>query len=66
MANDFAHEYGDIFKMRFGKNHMVYVNHPDYAKTVLQANYEMHNRISLDLTLVAANRLKRPQGMLML
>jgi hypothetical protein len=35
-------KYGDIIKLKTGMTSMVYIFHPDYAKTVFQAPYKEH------------------------
>lgn len=55
--------YGDIIKLRMGRDYWVVLNHPDYAKTVLQANYEQHKRLKLDLPVLIKKRTGRPLGL---
>lgn len=50
VLSDARDKYGDIVKMRMGKDYIVYVYHPDYAKTVFQFPYKEHLRIGLDLS----------------
>ncbi|XP_052069156.1 1,25-dihydroxyvitamin D(3) 24-hydroxylase, mitochondrial-like [Mytilus californianus] len=66
LLTDLRKKYGDIFKMKFGKDYMVYINHPDDAKTILQAHYELHKRISFDLSETLAEREKVNKGLILL
>ncbi|CAG2253982.1 unnamed protein product [Mytilus edulis] len=66
LLTDMRKKYGDIFKMKFGKENMVYINHPDDAKTILQAHYEVHKRISFDLSETWAEREKVNKGLVLL
>ena len=52
--------------MRFGTGYMVYLNHPDDAKTLFNADYELHKRISFDISLVTAERLNVTKGLVVL
>ena len=52
--------------MRFGMDYIVYVNHPDYAKILLQANYVEHKRPPFDLSLAYIKRTGNTKGIVLL
>jgi hypothetical protein len=66
LLNSLKDKYGDIFKMRFGMDYIVYVNHPDYAKILLQANYVEHKRPPFDLSLAYIKRTGNTKGIVLL
>ena len=49
MLKDMNHKYGDIVRIRMGKEFCVYVYHPDYAKAIFQLPYKEYHRIPLDI-----------------
>ena len=55
-------KYGDIYKIRMKDNYMVVLSHAEDARTVLQANYVEHKRMGMDLSRVAAERMKYKKG----
>jgi hypothetical protein len=55
-------KYGDIYKIRMKDNYMVVLSHAEDAKTVLQANYVEHKRMGMELSRVAAERMKYKKG----
>jgi cytochrome P450 len=38
------HEYGDIFTFRVAKRRLIFVNHPDYIKQILQENHRNYKK----------------------
>lgn len=59
-------KYGDIFKMRFGKQYMVYIHNPDDMKTVFQQNYDSHRRLQPEIAAITAQRRNKPKGLAVL
>lgn len=49
MLKDMNHKYGDIVRIRMGKEFFIYVYHPDYAKTIFQLPYKEYHRMPLDI-----------------
>ncbi|CAC5413945.1 CYP49A [Mytilus coruscus] len=66
VLDNLKQKYGDIYKIKFGTNNMVIISHPDYAKTVLQANYEQHKKIDFDISTIFHERTKTTKGMVLL
>ncbi|XP_063443764.1 probable cytochrome P450 12a5, mitochondrial [Mytilus trossulus] len=66
VLDNLKQKYGDIYKIQFGPNKMVVLSHPDYAKAVLQAHYEQHEKIGFDISNIFHKRTKTTKGMVML
>ncbi|XP_071131339.1 probable cytochrome P450 12a5, mitochondrial [Mytilus edulis] len=66
VLDNLKQKYGDIYKIQFGPNKMVILSHPDYAKTVLQAHYEQHEKIGFDISNIFHKRTKTTKGMVLL
>ncbi|XP_071144222.1 probable cytochrome P450 CYP44 [Mytilus edulis] len=56
-------QYGDIVKMRIGRNYVVYIFDPDYTKTVLQLPYKEFFAYQLDLLEVLTKRTGLPKSL---
>lgn len=59
-------KYGDIVKLKTGTSSMVYVFHPDYAKTVFQAQYKEHAKTQMKLPETFFKRNNIPKGVVLL
>lgn len=56
-------QYGDIVKMRIGRDYVVYIFDPDYTKTVLQLPYKEFFAYQLDLPEVLTKRAGLPKSL---
>ncbi|CAC5373827.1 unnamed protein product [Mytilus coruscus] len=56
-------QYGDIVKMRIGRDYGVYIFDPDYTKTVLQLPYKEFFAYQLDLPEVLTTRTGLPKSL---
>lgn len=59
-------KYGDIVKLKTGMTSMVYIFHPDYAKTVFQASYKEHAKTQMKLPETLFKRNNMPKGLVLL
>ena len=59
-------KYGDIIKLKTGMTSMVYIFHPDYAKTVFQAPYKEHAKTQMKLPETLFKRNNMPKGLVLL
>lgn len=49
--------------MRFGRQYMVYVHHPDDIKSVFQKSYDEHRRLQPEIAAITADRNNKPKGL---
>lgn len=66
VLKNMRNKYGDLVKIRIGKNYQVYVFHPDYAKTVFQFPYKIHIKMPLDLIEVFSKRTNSSKSLTLL
>lgn len=59
-------KYGDIVRLRTGMSSMVYIFHPEYAKTVFQAPYKEHAKTQMKLPETLFKRNNIPKGLVLL
>ncbi|CAC5394468.1 CYP49A [Mytilus coruscus] len=66
VIDNLKNKYGDIMRLRMGKDYVVYISHPDLAKTVFQYPYQEHVRVGLDIMEVYHKRTGTKKGLSLL
>ncbi|XP_052061878.1 cytochrome P450 10-like [Mytilus californianus] len=66
VIDNLKNKYGDIMRLRMGKDFVVYISHPDLAKTVFQHPYQEHVRVGLDIMEVYHKRTGTKKGLSLL
>ncbi|XP_063440723.1 sterol 26-hydroxylase, mitochondrial-like [Mytilus trossulus] len=59
-------KYGDIMRLRLGKDFVVYISHPDLAKVVFQYPYQEHVRVGLGILEIYHKRTGVKKGLSLL